>query len=593
MKKFKNKALHYVITVLIAILGSVLLSGCGGLTLPQARTAAPGNASTPIVKTITSTETAPPAPAEMAGAFVPDVEIAIKATQSQRSILPGSDTAVWTYEGTLLRGDPSNLQPLQNSYLGPIIRVRKGQKVRVQFTNNLPEPSIIHWHGLIVPARMDGHPRDAVETGKTYVYEFEVANQAGTYWYHPHPEPLTGGQVIRGLAGLFIVSDEPQQAAQLPSGVNDIPLVLQDRTFDQNNQFVYLKDEMGGMEGMPGMGMNMEKTMGFLGERILVNGQVTPLLPVGTRAYRLRVLNGSNSRVYKLGWSHGVPFTIIGTDGGLLERPVERPYVMLGPGERVDVWADFSRLPVGTEVTLQSLPFVGAEGDSLLTPQGSTMPGMMMGHGAMGGMGAAPTTQATDQGGEDMGGYKPNPANGAAFPILYIRVERQEQESLVLPEKLATIERYSADQVLNYSAPRRFKLSMSGGMWQINGRIFGLEEVAADEIVKVNTVEAWEFVNEQNPNEPMDKMGMVHPLHIHGVQFQVVEREVLNPVLKAGWDSVSEGYVDEGWKDTVLVMPGERVKVLVKFVLPDLFLFHCHNLEHEDLGMMRNYRAEP
>jgi FtsP/CotA-like multicopper oxidase with cupredoxin domain len=344
---------------------------------------------------------------------------------------------------------------------------------------------------------------------------------------------------------------------------------------------------------MPGMA-GMETLMGFLGERILVNGQETPLLPVATRAYRLRILNGSNSRVYKLSWSHGAPLTVIATDGGLLEHPVERPYVMLGPGERIELWADFRQFPIDTEITLQSLPFLGAEGDSLLD-SGSMMPGMDMGmdQGGMMGMGETPTPASGNQNSGDMPGYNPKLPNGAAFPILKIRVDRQEQENLSLPTKLSVINRYQVEQAVNWQQPRRFSLSMRNGSWLINGRSFKLEEVAQDEIVKPNALEVWEFVNEQNPNEMMEKMGMVHPMHIHGVQFQVIDRQVLVPALKAGWDSVREGYVDEGWKDTVLVMPGERVRLLIRFDFSDIFLFHCHNLEHEDLGMMRNYRVAP
>jgi FtsP/CotA-like multicopper oxidase with cupredoxin domain len=349
--------------------------------------------------------------------------------------------------------------------------------------------------------------------------------------------------------------------------------------------------------------------MGFLGERILVNGQVTPLLPVATRAYRLRLLNGSNSRVYKLAWSTGAPLTVIASDGGLLEQPVLRPYVMLGPGERVELWADFSQFPLGSEITLQSLAFLGAEGDSLLaggadmpapTDAMGAMPGMGhdMGTSAtpaptpMPGMGETPALTAGSHSAAGMADYNPALPNGAAFDIMRVRVERQEAETLSLPARLSTIDRYRIDQAANGRQPRRFGLSMRNSTWLINGRSFRLEEVAEDEVVKLGSLEAWEFVNELNPDEPMEKMGMVHPMHIHGVQFQVMERQVLVPELQAGWDSVREGFVDEGWKDTVLIMPGERVRLLTRFEFPDLFLFHCHNLEHEDLGMMRNYRAE-
>ncbi|HWT81622.1 MAG TPA: multicopper oxidase domain-containing protein, partial [Candidatus Methylomirabilis sp.] len=325
----------------------------------------------------------------------PDVEINLKATRARVAISPGQQTEVWSYGGELLKGDPANLQAMPGSYLGPIIRVRKGQRVRVRFTNDLPEQSIIHWHGLHVPERMDGHPRDAVAPGGSYLYEFPVLNRAGTYWFHPNPHTLTGGQVYRGLAGLFIVSDDEELALNLPSGEYDVPLVIQDRTFDANNQLVYLQGSMGGAMGGHGgmmmgggmmgsqgaMGGMMDRMMGFLGDRILVNGRPDLLLPVATRIYRLRLLNGSNSRVYKLAWSDSSPLTVIATDGGLLAKPVQRSYVMLGPAERVELWADFSKLRAGTEVTLQSLAFTGAEGDEILQGRGGTggMAGMMGG----------------------------------------------------------------------------------------------------------------------------------------------------------------------------------------------------------------------
>jgi FtsP/CotA-like multicopper oxidase with cupredoxin domain len=515
---------------------------------------------------------------------VPDLEIALRATQARAAIIPGQQTQVWSYASELLKGNPSSLEVIPGSYLAPIIRVRKGALVRVRFTNDLPEPSTIHWHGLLVPDRMDGHPRDVVPPRGSYVYEFPVLNRAGTYWFHPHPHALTGGQVYRGLAGLFIVSDDEEAGLNLPSGEFDVPLVLQDRTFDAQNQLVYLQAGMGGMMGAHGgmmmgrggtmdhqgamghMGGMMDRMMGFLGERILVNGRPDFVLPVATRAYRLRLLNGSNSRVYKLAWNDGSPLTVIATDGGLLAKPVRRPYVVLGPGERVELWADFSRLGPRGEATLQSLAFSGAEGDE-----------MMGGRGAMGGMHGM------------MGGARAVP-NGEPFPVLRVRVVREEREARTLPAVLTTLPRHRVEDAVNGRAPRRFALTMRAMNWLINGRSFEMEEVAPDETVRLNTVEAWEFVNERNPGEMMEQNGMVHPMHLHGVQFQVIERQVA-PDLKAGWDTVKDGCVDEGWKDTFLIMPGERVKLVMSFQdHPGLFLYHCHNLEHEDMGMMRNYR---
>jgi FtsP/CotA-like multicopper oxidase with cupredoxin domain len=473
--------------------------------------------------------------------FTPDLDIALKATAGEIPILPGDPTGVWQFQGQVLKGTRDSLARLERSYLGPIIRARRGQKVRIRFTNEIADQTIVHWHGLHVPAAMDGHPRLVIPRGENYVYEFEVRNRAGTYWYHPHPHGLTGSQVYGGLAGLFLVSDDKEEAAGLPSGEHDVPLVLQDRAFDRSNQLIYLS------------GHHMEQMNGFLGDWILVNGQPDFILPVATRAYRLRLLNGSNSRIYKLAWKDNSPLTVIATDGGLLEKPVQRRYVMLSPGERLELWADFSRHAVGSETALVSLPF-----------DGGMMGGGRRGRGMMGG-----------------GGYAL--ANGAGFPVFKVRVNRPAKANLTLPQRLSTIKRYDPADAVNREDPKRFHLVMRHMTWTINGRTFRMEEVAPEERVAMNTLEVWEFINEGGGMGMMGGMDMPHPIHLHGMQFQVLQRQGV----------LHEGYVDEGWKDTVLLMPGERVRLLVRFGdYPGRFLYHCHNLEHEDMGMMRNYLVE-
>ena len=473
--------------------------------------------------------------------FTPDLDLTLKAAAGEVPILPGDPTAVWQFQGQVLKGDPTNLAVLERSYLGPIIRARKGQKVRIRFTNEIADQTIVHWHGLHVPADMDGHPRLAIPRGKSYVYEFEIRNRAGTYWYHPHPHGLTGPQVYGGLAGLFLVSDDEEEAAGLPSGQYDIPLVIQDRAFDKSNQLIYLS------------GHRMEQMNGFLGDWIMVNGQPDFRLPVATRSYRLRLLNGSNSRIYRLAWQDGSPLTVIGNDGGLLERPVQRQYVMLGPGERLELWADFSNHAVGSETALISLPF-----------DGGMLGGGRMGRGMMGG-----------------GGYAL--PNGAKFPIFKIRVNRREKETSTLPQRLSVIKRYDPADAVNREDPKRFHMVMRHMSWTINGRTFEMDQVAPEERVAMNSLEVWEFINEGGGMGMMGGMEMPHPIHLHGMQFQVLQRKGVR----------HDGYVDEGWKDTVLLMPGERVRVLVRFGdYQGLFLYHCHNLEHEDMGMMRNYLVE-
>lgn len=478
------------------------------------------------------------------------VELALTAQPGAVEIQDGKPTAVWQIVGEVLEGDDAVLQPLPGSYLGPILRLRHGQNVRIHFHNKLSEASILHWHGLHVPAEMDGHPSLAVGGGQSYTYEFEVRNRAGTYWYHPHPHGRTGPQVYAGMAGLVLISDDEEEALDLPAGDYDIPLVIQDRTLNSDNQLAYVT---GGM---------MDQMMGFLGQEIWVNGRPDFVLPVETRSYRLRLLNGSNARIYKLGWDDGAPLTVIASDGGLLEKPMERPYVTLAQGERVELWVDFSELPVGSERTLVSLPF--------------SAPNSMMGGGMMGGgmMGGGPS------------GSLPQ---GAAFDILRVHVESEAQESSPLPAQLSSIEWLDPADA---DTERTIALQMQPpGGWTLNGRTFDMTGVAPDEIVELDSIAVWEFVNKGGGMGMMGGMMLPHPMHIHGESFQVVERQI-DPATKTMWDTVQEGYVDVGWKDTVLVMPGERVKVIRRFSdYTGLYLYHCHNLEHEDMGMMRNFEV--
>lgn len=247
---------------------------------------------------------------ELGKDFQPDIDLELKAVQRDLSILSGPKTKVWVYEGKLIKGNKEALQILEGSYVGPVIKVSKGQKVRIRFQNDLPEESIVHWHGMHVPERYDGHPQDVINSGETYIYEYEVLNRAGTYWFHPHPHGRTGPQVYNGLAGLLLVTDEEEQQLNLPQGTFDLPVVIQDRTFDENNQLVYLNNGQ------------MDRMTGFLGNQILINGSPEQRLNLKAGCkYRLRLLNGSNSRIYKLVWEDGSPVTVFGIDGSLLSTP--------------------------------------------------------------------------------------------------------------------------------------------------------------------------------------------------------------------------------------------------------------------------------
>jgi FtsP/CotA-like multicopper oxidase with cupredoxin domain len=483
-----------------------------------------------------------PARSTSPNTYAPDVELILTASIGEAAILPGRPTAVWRYTGQVVTGPTSSLDPVPGSYLGPTLRLRRGQKVRVRFRNRLPDPSIVHWHGLDVPEKADGHPRLAVPGGSEYVYDFEVTNRAGTYWYHPHPHMQTGPQVYRGLAGLLIVSDDEESALALPSGAADLSCVLQDRRFDANNQLVYSSAMMDGVTG-------------FLGDRVLVNGQSRPTWPLGTRAYRVRVLNGSNARIYKLAWSDGTPMTVIATDGGLLERPLTQRCVTLAPAQRVELWLDLSQRPVGTVLELLSEAFVASDG-------GVQMGGRGMGRGGM----------ASREGTLPL---------GAASRLLTIEVAREDASAARLPERLSTFGRVW--QPVPDAPLRRIPMTFQAMQWALAGRTFTMNDAAEDETVAAGSTHLWEFLNVGGP------MGMpaAHPLHVHGTQFRVVSRVGGNIT-----NSLREGLVDAGWTDTVLALPGETVRTQMTFTEhPGLYLYHCHILEHEDMGMMRNFRV--
>lgn len=510
-----------------------------------------------------------------------DIHIELHAVLDRIELQAGAPTHVWRYRSRLLRGAAG---VLDTSMLAPVIRVRRGQRIRIDLSNGLPESTIIHWHGLHVPEAMDGHPRYAVGPGERYVYDFVVDNRAGSYWFHPHPHGRTGKQVYAGLAGLFLVSDDEEAALGLPSGAQDLPLVIQDRNLDANNQFVYLDGAIGGGDtaepqrrggGMMGGGMmgggrmgsgmmggrmmggGMGSMMGVLGDRMLINGSLQPARTVERRAYRLRLLNASNTRSYKLAWHDGTPLTVIGSDGGLLASPLQREFVMLAPAERVDLWVDFGRWAAGSELTLRSLAFDGG------IDMGGMMGGMMGGGSAL--------------------------ADGAAFAVHRFRIGAGAAQASRLPARLSAIPSAEPRKAVNFDRPKVFELTMGMMVWGINGASFDMLGASELETVKLGTQEIWEFRNDGRGS--MMGMVMPHSMHVHGLQFRVIGRSVSRQ-FAGDYGTVKAGLVDEGWKDTVLVMPGERVRVLLRFAdYTGLFLYHCHMLEHEDSGLMRNYRV--
>lgn len=476
--------------------------------------------------TTTSTPDDPPAttPAatSVAASGEPDVlAIRLWAEPATAEIVAGTTTDVYSFGAEVTDGDPSSVAPSQ-SYLGPTLHLRQGQRVRVVFENRLPDESIVHWHGLVVPQDQDGQPSDAIGPGETYDYDFVVSNEPGTYWYHPHPHGKTGEQVYRGMAGMIVVyGDEPD----LPSGDNDIALVLQDRTLDADGQLRYVATRHDTMAG-------------FVGDTLVTNGVADYTVDVRRESYRIRLLNGANSRTQYLRWSNDDPVTAIATDGSLLPEPITAPGLVITPAQRTDIWVDFSAFEPGTTIELRAA--------DLFVENGA-------------------------------GGV---PELDGAVAVTF-RVVDSPAAPGSLPSVLGTEPDFGAADAVNPSSPKQFTLSTRRMAHWINGLQWEGRSAVELETVAANTVELWEFVN-QSP--------MAHPMHLHGRAFRVTGRSWDDDRLAAAWQTIEAGVIDTGLRDTVLVWPGQRVQIAVPFAEHiGYFLYHCHILEHEDSGMMRNF----
>ena len=430
-------------------------------------------------------------------------------------------TAQFTTQN-IFKGKSSKVLGYQSgSILGPTIVVNTGDVMSVNLQNNLTETTNIHWHGLVIPANMDGHPENVVQPGASFDYTFTVAQRAGMYWYHPHPDGHTAKQAYLGLAGAIIVRDAEENALNLPSGEFEVPLVIQDKRISTDYALDYSPT------------MNDVMT-GYMGKYITVNGVYAPFKSVKTATYRFRVLNGSNGRIYNLGFSNGATFKVIGADGGLLTTSQTVSSLLLGPGERADILVDFSTYAVGTEVFLVNNLF------------------------------SAGTSQGKQK-----------------FNITKFIVDTKVSDSFTLPTTLSAITPMAASSA---SRTRTFDISnmeMSGmgsmamkGMHRINNKVYDKNRI--DEVVAAGSTEIWVFDNSTGA-EP-------HPMHIHGVQFQVLDRTGGRGSLIAS---------EKGWKDTILLLPGEKVRVIMTFSNnKGLFMLHCHNLEHEDDGMMLQFEVQ-
>lgn len=433
------------------------------------------------------------------------------------------DLALQRGRSTFFDGVETPTIGINGPYLGPTLKMRAGETVRMNVTNGVGEPSTLHWHGMHLPASADGGPHQIIGDGETWSPQFEVKQRASMFWYHSHMVPRTGPQVYQGLAGMIYVDDDETDRLDLPSeyGVDDIPLVLQDRLFTNSGNLFY-------STSMP------TRMMGMRGDVMLVNGTANPYFEARTGKLRLRILNGSNARFYKIGFADGRTFQQIGTDGGLLERPYQTSFITLSPGERAQIVVDVDD---GRPALLRSFELSGTG---------------LGGGGMMGGM---------------MG-------DNLTFDLLDIRPDAGRARSAQIPNRLINLVRPDPAQAVG---TRRFVMQMGmggmmgGGGFTINGK--SMDTARIDQTVRVGTKEIWQI---ENPSV------MPHPFHIHDVQFRILDRNGSPP---------APGEI--GLKDTVVINANETVRLLLEFADyadPDSpYMYHCHILEHEDAGMMGQF----
>jgi bilirubin oxidase len=414
-------------------------------------------------------------------------------------------------------GDITNTYGVNANYLGPTLIVNAGDFITLNVINNLPVSTTMHWHGMHVPASMDGGPHSVINPGETWSPNFEVKNKASVYWYHPHTMGLTNYQASMGIAGLIYVKDAEESALNLPRtyGVDDIPLVIQTKSFDTNNQ-IQISSQMDSIS--------------------MVNGEISPYVNAPAQMVRFRALNGSSSRTFNIGTDDNRTLYQISSDGGLLENPVPVTRILLSGGERAEFLVDLSSEPIGSTFQFKSYM--------------SEMPSNIEG-----GVGSA--------------GHS-NPLFGTDWSFMEVRVVAQTTSPITtLPGTMTTLTPFLEGDA---TVTRPMELSNNA---QINGVTWDMNVI--NEVVELDDTEIWTITNITS---------VAHPFHIHDVQFYILDRN-------KGGGPIAPSATESGLKDTVLVEAGETVRIITKFedyadpVTP--YMYHCHNLIHEDNGMMGQF----
>ena len=432
---------------------------------------------------------------------------------------------------TFLPGLTTQTMGVNGNVLGPTLIVNKGDQITLNVSNQIGDTTTMHWHGLHVAPENDGGPHTIILPGTTWSPSFTVLDHASTFWYHPHLHHKTNKQVSMGIAGFFIVKDAAEAALALPRtyGTDDFPLCIQTKDLDATGQIISTTNS---------------------DDVLMVNATVDPYLDVPAQVVRLRLLNGSSQRVFNLGLSNGQTFHQIGSDGGLLEAPVPLTRVLLAPGERAEILVNLNGMS-GQTIYLKSFASEMPNG-----MYGSTFPGMGQGL--------------------TMTGYNPNPLNGTDFNVLRLNIGAQTPNPVTsVPAALVTVTPIPANQS-NITRTLTFMPAQMGpnqlnGDFMINNAMFDINVVNYQ--IPLNNTEIWTLDNNS---------AIAHPFHIHDIQFFILDRNGAQPPLN-----------ERGMKDVVLVRPQEVVRFITKFTdfandqVP--YVYHCHMLPHEDMGMMGQF----
>lgn len=471
----------------------------------------------------------------------------------------GASIALAAEEGTqsFLSGVTTPTYGFNAPYLGPALRVSRGQQVTLNVSNRLSEDVTLHWHGLIIPGEVDGGPYHLIAPGQGWTVQLPIDQPAATLWFHPHLYPATAELVIKGLAGLFIVDDEESDALGLPSrwGIDDIPLILQDRRFNSDGTFFHRFNEIA-------------VAAGYVGDTMLVNGALQPVARTARGWLRFRILNGSNARSYRLVVSDKRSLYVVGSDGGLLAAPVELEELAIAAGERYEVLVDARD---GAAFDLMSLPAIG-EPIMRLPPFDQAVTLLSVQPDGVDGKGQLPDALVKLPGIPDT---LPPVSQGLVMQM-YRDVEGRRlmmESGLMAMAKAgktdAAVVARVVDLITNGATlPLKDQFTANG----INGKSFSFTESGFS--VPVNTDMVWAISEETDQ--------MLHPVHIHGCQFRVVKLNGAAPPPHMS-----------GWKDTVPIENAGNAEIYVRFPLKAPatapYMAHCHVLEHEDSGMMTEF----